>query len=92
MMEFLVPIKIALPDQMSDDRRAALFAAEADRAAELRAERTLARIWRVPGQTANWSHYVVSSTDALHDSLTSLPLWPWMTVDVHPLATHPAER
>lgn len=90
-MEFLVRIQIALPDGMDDERRAALAAAEVERAAELRAEGTIQRIWRVPGRTANIGVWVAEDASALHAKLTSLPLSRWMDIEVEPLALHPAE-
>ncbi len=90
-MEFLVHIEIALPDAMPDEEKQRLAQAEAERGAELRAAGTLSRIWRVPGRRAKWSLYSVADADELHAALSSLPLFPWMDIEVHPLATHPAE-
>ena len=46
-------------------------------------------LWRIPGRWANWSLYDVADATALHEALTSLPLYPWMDIEVHPLAEHP---
>jgi muconolactone D-isomerase len=45
----------------------------------------------VPGRQANVSLYEASDATALHALLMSLPLWPWMDVQVEALATHPLE-
>lgn len=90
-MEFLVRITIGLPDVMPADRQVELRTLEMARAAELRASGCLVRIWRDPGRTANWSLYEVDDATALDKTLASLPLFPWMKIQVHPLAVHPAE-
>jgi muconolactone D-isomerase len=90
-VEFLVHIEISLPADMEEERRAALTDAEAERAAELRAEGSIQRIWRVPGRTANVGVWVAEDATELHAKLSSLPLSRWMDITVQPLALHPAE-
>ena len=90
-MEFLVQIDIETPGDMSGSTLAELQAAEAARASEMWERNELVRIWRVPGRRANWSLYRADDATALHELLTSLPLWPWMRIAVHPLAIHPVE-
>lgn len=91
-MEFLVQIRIAIPSNMPNEERDRLKAAERRRGAQLRQEGSLQRIWRLPGQPASVSLYRVAGSTELHETLTSLPLWPWMTVKVTPLAAHPLEE
>lgn len=91
-MEFLVRIEVGLPPDVDPQRRAELGQAERRRGEELRASGHLVRIWRVPGRRANVSLYRVEDATELHDLLASLPLWPWMSVAVEALATHPLER
>lgn len=90
-MEFLVAIEIRLPEAMPDDERTRLVAAEAARAAELAAEGTLLRVWRVPGRRANRGLWEAPDATALHAALTSLPLWPYLEIEVQPLAAHPSD-
>lgn len=47
-------------------------------------------IWRVVDEYANYSIFDVSSNDELHQVLQGLPLFPFMTIQVTPLATHPS--
>lgn len=47
-------------------------------------------IWRITGEYANISIFDVSSHDELHDILSNLPLFPYMTIKVTPLARHPS--
>ncbi|MGZ4430703.1 MAG: muconolactone Delta-isomerase [Gaiellales bacterium] len=90
-MEFLVRIEVRLPESMPEERRRSLVDAESVRGRELIEQGTLVRIWRVPGRWANVSLYRVADATELHAAVSSLPLWPWMNVEVEPLATHPLE-
>lgn len=92
-MEFLVRFEAVLPESMSDGARDDLRSSERARAAELRAEGTLKKLWRVPGRRAVVGLWEAPNATALHDALTSLPNFPYMRdTTVEPLATHPQER
>ena len=82
-MEFLVQMEVTA--EANDD----LLKREAQRARELAAEGILRRLWRVPGRRANWGFWAAATTDELHAALASLPLYSYLDVTVHPLATHP---
>lgn len=88
-MKFLVNITIDLPGSMPDDERADLMVRELARGQQLVASGELVGIWRLPGRRANVSIYDVPDADALHAALSSLPLFPWLDIQVEPLATHP---
>lgn len=88
-MEFLVHIQIDWPAASEPGRKEAVFELELARGQELARAGALRRIWRIPGRWANWSLYDVADATELHDALSSLPLYPWMSIDVHPLAQHP---
>ena len=47
-------------------------------------------IWGLAGEYANYSLFDVDSNQELHDILTGLPLYPYMTVSVTPLCRHPS--
>jgi muconolactone D-isomerase len=87
-MEFLVNIEIAWPPDADPVRREELFAAEVERGRELARQGIMKRLWRVPGRWANWGLWEAADATGLHAALSSLPLWPWMDVTVHPLARH----
>ena len=91
-MEFLVEIDIALPADLDEARRAALLAAELERAKVLADSGVVRAIWRVPGRLANRAIWSTQDATALHEALTSLPLWPYMDVSVTPLAKHPVAQ
>ena len=88
-MQFLVQLETSLPPELPEGERAALLAAEAERGRELRRDGVIVSIWRLPGRLANVGIWDAASPEELHDAVTSLPLWRWMTVAVTPLAQHP---
>jgi muconolactone D-isomerase len=87
-MEFLVNIEIIWPPDADPERRDELFAAEVERGRELARQGVMKRLWRIPGRWANWGLWEAADATELHAALSSLPLWPWMDVAVHPLARH----
>ena len=91
-MEFLVRIDLRPLSALPDERREELTAAELDRGLELRRRGTIVRIWRIPGARSNVGVWSATDATELHEALTSLPLWPYMDVEVTPLAQHPVER
>ena len=88
-MEFLLHIEVNWPPDGDPEERDRLIAAEGVRARELAAKGVIKRLWRVPGQRANWGIWVGPDATAIHDAVTSLPLWPYLDVEVFPLAQHP---
>jgi muconolactone D-isomerase len=90
-MEFLVTMRLAARE-VPAERGTELFAAERDRALALRAAGSLVRMWRLPGATATVSVWQASDATELHGLLTSLPLNPWLSIDVVPLARHYVEE
>ncbi len=90
-MEFLVHMEVEWPADGDPAELARLIAAERQRAAELSAEGRIRRLWRVPGQPANWGLWEAPDATALHEALTSLPLFPWLSIEVEPLAAHPSD-
>lgn len=90
-MEFLVAIDVRLPPDTDPARKAELVAAEAIRAKELSAVGTITRLWRIPGRWANVGIWRAEDATQLHEAISSLPLYPWLDVDVTPLAQHPSD-
>lgn len=91
-MEFLVRTENKLPADVPDGVRDDLRIRERERAMQLRAEGILKRLWRVPGRNATIGLYAAADPAALHDALTSLPMWKWMDITVEALAAHPQEQ
>ena len=90
-MEFLVRIDVGWPTDGDSRKKAELLEAEARRGRELAADGVIVRLWRVPGRWANVGIWSAPDATALHESLSSLPLYPWLTIDVEPLAHHPSD-
>jgi muconolactone D-isomerase len=90
-VEFLVHIEVHWPPDGDPAERARLYAAEGARSAELAAAGRLVRLWRIPGRTANWGLWAAKDATELHEALSSLPLFPWLDIEVHPMAVHPSD-
>ena len=91
-MEFLVRFEVNAPESMAPQERERLRALERARAAELREQGVLKRLWRVPGRRAVIGLWDAADATALHEALASLPMFPWMDVTLEPLAMHPQEQ
>jgi muconolactone D-isomerase len=87
-VEFLVHIELRLPPELPAEQVKALYEAEAQRARELAEQGHQVRLWRVPGRRANWGLWRAADATELHQALTSLPLWPYMDIEVQALAAH----
>lgn len=90
-MEFLVQIQVTLPPELSSGSRQELMEREQVRGRELMNEGVIRRIWRIPGRTANVGIWDAANPTALHEALSSLPMFPYIDAKVTPLATHPLE-
>jgi muconolactone D-isomerase len=88
-VEFLVQGDVRLPADLEPERLRVLLEAELERGTALAEAGLLRAIWRVPGQLANRAIWSAEDATALHEALVSLPLWPYMQVEVTPLARHP---
>ena len=90
-MLFHVRMDVAIPHAIDPTVRAELLSDEKARAEELQRAGVWPELWRVVGEYANISIFDVESNDALHALLSSLPLFPYMTIHVTPLAAHPSK-
>jgi muconolactone D-isomerase len=88
MMEFLVHMAVGRIDA-GDERETQLRQEEAARSRELARQGILVRLWRVPGRRENWGIWNADDCDQLHNAFVSLPLFPYLQITVHPLASHP---
>jgi muconolactone D-isomerase len=92
-MEFLVRQLNRMPaDEESRRLREELRPKERRVAQELREAGILRRLWRVPGTQHAIGLYEADDATALHDALSSLPMFPWLEIEIQPLAVHPQER
>ncbi len=89
-MLFLVHMQVNIPDTMPTERADRLKADEKALSQQLQKSGKWRHLWRVAGQYANYSVLDVESNDELHQLLMSLPLYPFMKIDVTALAQHPS--
>jgi len=89
-MLFHVRMDVKLPLDMPPQQAAELKAEEKALSHELQRSGVWRHIWRVAGQYANVSIFDVASTAQLHELLLSLPLFPYMQIEVMPLCRHPS--
>lgn len=89
-MLFMVEMDVDIPLGFDPDEAARLKAAEKARFQDLQRAGTWRHIWRVVGHYSNVSIFDVPSNTELHDILTTLPLYPFMTMRVTALCRHPS--
>jgi muconolactone D-isomerase len=87
-MLFHVEMTVRLPHDMPAEQAAELKAREKEIAQTLQGAGTWRHLWRIAGRYANVSVFDVPDNAALHDTLTSLPLFPYMDIEVQPLCRH----
>jgi muconolactone D-isomerase len=90
-MLFHVRMDVIIPHDLDPDLRARLIAEERERALDLQRSGVWPQLWRIVGKYSNISIFEVGSGDELHDLLSSLPLYPYMTIEVTALAQHPSK-
>jgi muconolactone D-isomerase len=90
-VKFLVQIDVRLPGTLTDAERAELLAAELERGRELVDAGVIWAIWRIPGALRNVGVWEATDATELHEHLTSLPVFRWVTAEVTPLADHPLQ-
>ena len=88
-MLFHVKITVRIPHSADPERIKLLGAQEHERARELQQQDKWVHLWRVAGQYANISVFNVESPAELHEVLNSLPLYPFMEIEVTALCHHP---
>jgi muconolactone D-isomerase len=88
-MLFHIAISVRVPHDVDPNRIKQLGVEEHERAADLQRQGKWLHLWRVAGKWANVSIFKVESPAELHEILESLPLHPYMDVDVTALCRHP---
>jgi muconolactone D-isomerase len=88
-MLFHVHITVRTPHDVAPEKLQQLGSLEHERAAELQRQGKWLHLWRVAGKWANVSIFRVDSPAELHQILESLPLYPYMDLEVTALCRHP---
>jgi muconolactone D-isomerase len=90
-VQFLVRMDVHLPHDMPQETADDLRAREKARAQEIQRAGKWPELWRVVGRYANVSRFDVDSPDELHQLLSSLPLFPYMDIELTALTVHPSK-
>ena len=85
-MLFAVRMDVDVPRDLDPAVREDTLAREKAYSQELQRGGEWVHLWRVVGQYSNLSIFDVESNQRLHEILWGLPLFPYMTIDVTPLA------
>jgi muconolactone D-isomerase len=89
-MLFQVEMDVNIPHGLDPDFVTSIKNKEKHIAQALQKSGKWRHLWRVVGQYKNISIFDVESADELHDILTSLPLFPFMQIEVTSLCRHPS--
>lgn len=89
-MLYLVRMTVHLPPTLGAAEVTELIRREKELALQLQRDGCWVHIWRVVGRYENYSVFDVADHDELHRILWSLPLFPYMDIQVTPLAEHPS--
>lgn len=89
-MLFLVRMDVHIPADMPAAQADEIKAREKAYSQDLQRQGKWQALYRVVGEYANYSIFDVESNDELHTLLSALPLFPYMTMHVTPLAKHPS--
>jgi muconolactone D-isomerase len=88
-MLFHVAITVRIPFGVDPEKVKELGAKEHQRAAELQRQGKWLHLWRVAGKWSNISIFRVDGPAELHEIVESLPLYPYMELEVSALCRHP---
>ena len=88
-MLFMVKIDVELTPEMPQEQKDSLRKAENARACEMIEAGKMKRIFRIVGTTSNYGIWEADTLEELHANIGSLPLFPWLRVQVWPLIEHP---
>ena len=89
-MLFHVRMDVHIPLDMPAEKAAEIKAVEKAYSQDLQRKGKWRHIWRVTGQYSNISIFDVESNEELHQLLMSLPLFPYMHIEVMALCRHPS--
>lgn len=89
-MLYMVHMQVNIPLDIDPGLAARIKAEEKEYSQSLQRDGRWPHIWRVVGEYANFSIFNVDSNEELHQLLAGLPLFPYMSIKVTPLATHPS--
>jgi muconolactone D-isomerase len=89
-MLYLVHMEVNIPSSVSEQEATKIKSLEKEYSQDLQKSGKWPHLWRVVGEYANYSIFDVEGNDDLHTILSGLPLFPYMKIQVTPLAKHPS--
>ncbi len=89
-MLFKVEMVINIPSSISAAEVQEVKSREKAYSQQLQQQGKWRHIWRIAGKYENVSIFDVADNEELHEILTGLPLYPWMTITIQPLCRHPS--
>jgi muconolactone D-isomerase len=89
-MIFHVEMQVNIPYDLDEQQVIQLKAREKEISQAYQQSGKWVYLWRIAGQYANISIFDVESPAELQEIMTSLPLFPFMTVTVKALCMHPS--
>lgn len=89
-MLYHVRMDVHPPQTMDSTKFDQIKAAEKEYAEKLQRSGKWVHLWRIVGEYSNISIFDVADNDEMQAILSGLPLFPFMTVKVMPLARHPS--
>lgn len=88
-MQFMVKMTVSLPADLDEATRTDLVNQEREYSQNLQRSGKFVHLWRIVGEHANYSLFDVESNAELHEILTGLPMFPYMTYEITALTDHP---
>ncbi|MCA1867953.1 muconolactone Delta-isomerase [Agrobacterium genomosp. 3] len=89
-MLFHVRMDVNIPRDLPAEEAAEIIAKEKAYSQDLQRIGKWRHIWRIAGEYANFSVFDVQDNAELHEVLSGLPLFKFMTIKVTPLLKHPS--
>lgn len=89
-MLFLVEMRVTTPGYLPKGTFEALQRREREESAKLQLQGVWKHLWRTAGAYGNVSVFDVAGPEQLHEVISGLPLFPFMSTRVTPLIAHPS--
>ncbi|KQZ46682.1 muconolactone delta-isomerase [Rhizobium sp. Root149] len=89
-MLFHVRMDVNIPRDLPAEEAAEIISREKAYSQDLQRSGKWRHIWRIAGEYANFSIFDVKDNAELHEVLSGLPLFKFMTIKVAPLLKHPS--
>lgn len=88
-MLYLAEMEVHIPESWSEEKIADYIARERETSQKWQKSGKWVYLWRVAGQYSNVSVIEAESPEEFHQIVSSLPLFPYMTIKVKSLCKHP---